>query len=90
MNLLFKITPKSSGKNHTPLKPVEDSSPTYDEMEDNSFRVSMLEDMIKGNVKIDDYSVPIQIIAQQDNSINPTSFIGWMDTFENFNKGANK
>ena len=27
---------------------------TYDEMEDISFRVSKLEDMIKGNVKIDD------------------------------------
>ena len=48
------MTPKRSGKNHTPLKPPEDSSPTYIEMEYISFRVSKLEDMIKGNVKIDD------------------------------------
>ena len=50
------MTPKGSGKNHTPLKPWEDSSPTYDKMEDISFRVSKLEDMIKGNVKIDDFA----------------------------------
>ena len=50
------MTPKGSGKNHTPLKPPEDSSPKYEEMEDISFRVSKLEDMIKGNVKIDDFS----------------------------------
>ena len=43
-----------SGKNHTPLKPLKESSPRYDEMEDISFRVFKLEDMIKGNVKIDD------------------------------------
>ena len=52
--LLFKITPKGSGKNHTPPKPPKDSSPTYDEMEDISFRVSKLEDIIKGNVKMND------------------------------------
>ena len=40
-------------KSHSTQTP-EDSSPTYDEMEDISFRVSKLEDMIKGNVKIDD------------------------------------
>ena len=51
---MFKIT-KGSGNNHTPLKPPKDSSPTYDEMEDISFRVSKLEDMIKGNVKIDNF-----------------------------------
>ena len=45
---------KGSINNHTPLKPTEDLSPTYDEMEDVSFRVSKLEDMIKGNVKMDD------------------------------------
>ena len=39
-----------SGKNHTPLKPPEDSSPTYGEMKDISFRVSKLEDMIKGKM----------------------------------------
>ena len=54
--ILLKIPPKGSGNNHTPLKPTEDSSMTYDEMEDISFRVSKLEDMIKGNVKIDDFS----------------------------------
>ena len=54
--LLFKIPLKGSGKNNTPLKPPEGSSPTYEEMEDISFRVSKLEDMIKRNVKIDDFS----------------------------------
>ena len=48
------MSPKGSGKNHTPLKPPEDSSLTYDEIEDISFRVSKLEDMIKENVKMDD------------------------------------
>ena len=48
------MTIKESGNNHTPLKPLKVSSPTYDEMEDISFRVSKLEDMIKGNVKRDD------------------------------------
>ena len=52
--LLLKIPPKWSANNHTPLKPTEDSSPTYDEMEDIYFRVSKFEDMIKGNVKMDD------------------------------------
>ena len=42
---------KGSGKNHTPLKPHEDSCLAYDEMEDLSFRVSKLEDMMKGVVK---------------------------------------
>ena len=50
------MSPKGSGKNQTPLKPPEDSSPTYEEMEDISFGVSKLEDMIKGNVKIDDFA----------------------------------
>ena len=48
------MPPKGSGKNPTPLKPPEDSSVTYDEMEEIYFRVSKLEDMIKGNVKMDD------------------------------------
>ena len=48
------MPPKGSGKNHTPLKTPKDSSVKYDEMEDISFRVSKLEDMIKGNVKIND------------------------------------
>ena len=43
-------------ESHTPLKPPKDSSPTYEEMEDISFRVSKLEDMIKENVKIDDFA----------------------------------
>ena len=47
------MTPKGSGKNHTPLKPPEDSSPTYDKIEDISFTVSKLEDINKGNVKMD-------------------------------------
>ena len=50
---MFKTPQKVCGKNHTQIKPPEDSSLTYDEMEDISFRVSKLEDMIKGNVKID-------------------------------------
>ena len=48
------MTPKGSGKNHTPLKSPKDSSSTYNGMEVISFRVSKLEYMIKGNVKIDD------------------------------------
>ena len=51
---MFKIPPKGSGKNHTPLKLTKDSSPTYDEMNDMSFRMSKLEDMIKGNVRMDE------------------------------------
>ena len=50
------MTRKRSGNNHAPLKPPEDSSPTYKEIEDISFKVSKLEDMIKGNVKIDDFA----------------------------------
>ena len=53
---MLKIPPKGSGKNHTPLKPPEDSPSTYEEMEEICFRVSKLEDMIKGNVKIDDFA----------------------------------
>ena len=45
------MPPKGSGKNYTPLKPPEDSCTMYDEMEDLSFRVSKLEDMMKGVVK---------------------------------------
>ena len=48
------MRPKGTGKNHTPLKPPEDSSLAYDETEDISFRLSKLEDMIKGNVEMDD------------------------------------
>ena len=50
------MPPKGSGKNNTPLKPPGGSSPTYKEMEDISFRVSKLEDMIKEIVKIDDFA----------------------------------
>ena len=49
------MPPKGIGKNHTPLKLPDDSSPAYEEMEDISFKVSKLEHMIKGNVKIDDF-----------------------------------
>ena len=48
------MPPKCSGKNHTPIKPLEDSSLTYDKIEDISFRVSKLEDMIKGIVVMDE------------------------------------
>ena len=51
---IFQIAPKGSGNNHTPFKPLEDSYPTYNEMEYISLRVSNLEYMIKGNVKMDD------------------------------------
>ena len=47
---------KGSGNNINPLKPLEGSSPAYEEMEDISFRVSKLEDIIKGNEKIDDFA----------------------------------
>ena len=55
--ILLKIPPKGSGKNHTPIKPLEDSSLTYNKSEDISFRVSKLEDMIKGMVSKDDLKV---------------------------------
>ena len=35
-------------ENHTPIKPLEDSSLTFDESEDLSFWLSKLEDMVKG------------------------------------------
>ena len=54
--ILLKITQKGIGKNNTPLKSSMGSSPTYEEMEDISFRVSKLEDMIKEIVKIDDFA----------------------------------
>ena len=41
---------KESHSTQTP----RDSSPTYNEMEDIYFRMSKQEDMIKGNVKIND------------------------------------
>ena len=54
--ILLKVPHNGSGKHQTPLKPLEDSSSTYEEMEYISFRVSKLDDRIKGNVKIDDFS----------------------------------
>ena len=54
--ILLKIPPKVSGNNRTPFKPLKDLSLTYEEIEDISFRVSKLENMIKGNVKIDDFA----------------------------------
>ena len=50
------MQPKESGKNHTTLKPIDDSSSTYEETKYISLRVSKLEDIIKGNVKIDDFA----------------------------------
>ena len=38
---------KGGGKNHTPPKPLKDSSMTYDEGEDMNFQMSNLEQEIK-------------------------------------------
>lgn len=55
MLLLFHMAPKCHSKNnHTPVKPLEDSSMTYDESEDLSFWISKLEQQIKGSTKIVD------------------------------------
>lgn len=65
------MPPTNSGKNHTPLKPLEDSSLTYDESEDLSFRVSKLEDMIKESVKtIDLLNLKDKIMGHIDNKID--------------------
>ena len=74
------MPPKGSGNNHTPLKPPEDSSPTYDEMEDISFGVFNLEDMIKGNVKIDDFSKLENKMATKEDIKGKTSkeYLKWM------------
>ena len=64
--LLFKIPPKGSGKNHTPLKPPEESSLTYNEMEDIYFKVSKLEDMIKENVKIVTLKMENKMASEED------------------------
>ena len=48
------MPPMGSVKNHIPLKPLEDSSLTYNESKDISLRVSKLEDMIKGMASKDD------------------------------------
>ena len=45
---------KGGGIIHTLDKPLEDSSSTHEENEDLSFRVSQLEDMIKGYVRMVD------------------------------------
>ena len=60
------MPPKGSGKNHTPLKHPENSSPPYDGVEDITFRVSKLEDMIKGNVKIYDFPKLEKKMATKD------------------------
>ena len=41
------MKPKGSGKNHTPLKPPEDSSPTYNKMEDISSRIEGIDEGYK-------------------------------------------
>ena len=73
--VLFIIPPKGSGKIQTPLKPPNDSSPTYNEMEDISFRVSKLEDIIKGNVKRDD-------LVKMENNISSKDDLKGMDNKE--------
>ena len=66
--ILFKITPKGCGKNHTPIKKPKDSSLTYDESEDLYFRVSKLEFMIKGYVKMIDLpNLEENIMGDMDN-----------------------
>ena len=68
---MLKISPKGSGNNHTPLKPLEDSFVAYDEMEDISFKVSKLEYMIKLNVKIDD-------LVKLENKMSSKEDLKWM------------
>ena len=80
---MLKITPKVSGKNHSPLKPLEDSSLTYDEMEDIYFRVSKLEDMIKGNVKMKN-------LVKLENNMASKYDLKGMDTKEDFKWMASK
>lgn len=47
------MAPKGGGNNnHTLVKPPEDLSMTYDKSEDLSFRISSLEQQIKGLVKM--------------------------------------
>ena len=41
------MAPKGCRRSYTPIKPLEDSSMTYDESEDLSFQVSKLEEIIK-------------------------------------------
>ena len=69
--------------NHTPLKPPEDSFMTYDEIEDRYFRVSKLEDMIKGNMKIDD-------LVKLENNMSSKQDIKRMDNKEDLNGMARK
>ena len=77
------MPPKGSGKNNTPLKPPESSSPTYEEMEDISFRVSELEDMIKESVKIDDF-------AKLEMNMATTEDLKGMDSKEDLKGMASK
>ena len=48
------MAPKSGGRIHTPTKPLEDSSMTYDEEQDLYSQMSKLEQEIKGLVKMVD------------------------------------
>ena len=50
--IVFKIPLKCSGKNLASLKPLEDSSPIYDEREDLYFLVSQFKDKIKWSMKM--------------------------------------
>ena len=49
-----KIEPKGGRRSHTPIKPLEDSSMTYDESENLTFHVSKLENLIKGSMRMID------------------------------------
>ena len=42
---------KGGGRIHTPIKPLEDSSLTYEESDDLSFQTSKLEELVKGFVR---------------------------------------
>ena len=48
---IFSIAPKGGGKNYTLVKPLEDSSLTFEESEDILFQMSNLEQHIKGSMK---------------------------------------
>jgi hypothetical protein len=62
------MEPKGGGRIHIPIKPAEDSSPTYEASEDLSFQVSKLEDLIKGSVRmIDLVNLEKSIIHMENN-----------------------
>ena len=48
------MAPKCRGKNHTPIKPLENSSLTFDESEAQSISMSKLKNMIKETMRMVD------------------------------------